>query len=281
MAKKNIGIEKIGVKLSERPSDGECAEKCFELIDREPLFREMQELLCSEYDSIHLLHPYEMWEEAKAICKQIAASKYPKNTINMCHTKLQDEYAGIKDERDKYSFASDRGCETEAAKEVFLCVHYMLLGSDLEALKGVPEHIRGIMYFPDWMKNKGNKAFELAKKDEHFDGNFYIKDAPKPQGALPKTERRENGIQMVPVVAMMDKLWPKMRFDKSFAMPTERDKARLLSLLTGWSEDAIYNLMTGDRFKEKLSAKQHGDDISKANEVLRAFQVKRPITFEK
>lgn len=104
----------------------------------------------------------------------------------------------------------------------------------------------------------------------------YQNEAADVEAEEPK-EHRTHGVRMLPALAMMQRLWSPFKQSKL----SDKDRAEFLSILTGWSKDAIYNTIVENKDGYNLSETWHQKDIERANEMLRRMGVMRPIKINK
>lgn len=124
------------------------------------------------------------------------------------------------------------------------------------------------------MTDKGfSRHFLIRKTEQTFKAFLEALPVEKPKHKEEKPITivdRSHGVQMKPLLRMMDKLWNRLGKDLN-----NTDKAEFLSILTGYSYDYIYNNIGGSF---DLTDKQHGKDLERINKILLKFGVKRGIS---
>lgn len=249
------------------------------------LYRAMRPVLAEQYDTFGLLRPVEMWHEATLISKKLCESQFPVDLIPSIYDSMKEDWVGIQTERDVFRFGALQDSNILAVREIIWCVYAMLHSIEHDNQTELCNKLLGLL--GEWknsFKNSAEKAYDKAKT-EGYTPTFKFSNRAKPTASVgnvdqsepftkqEEKETRTNGAQMLPVLVMMERLWSPLRLSQL----SRTDKAELLSILTGWSKDTIYNKLSSNI---ELSEKWHKDDIDRINKLLPHLGVKREIKIE-
>lgn len=277
-------MNKKGEKLVKRMS----TDKEFTLDNlyaNNPLYRAMYSELSEEYESYELLRPVEIWGEAVNYSKAIFAAEYPIFQIESIYNKIKEDYYGIKKKQQFFETDFDRNDNGKAASEVMWCIYAIL--SPLVSEQQTEINNKLLSYLDSDMMKIADRAIETALNDKDYNMLFFL-DKPRAWGhgiaahqpetisqETKETETRTHGVQMKPLLEMMNSLWGRLRLTDL----SRTHRAELLSIMTGWSKDTIYNELKAndDRSHYDLSEKWHSEDIKRINNLLPQLGVKRAI----
>lgn len=119
-----------------------------------------------------------------------------------------------------------------------------------------------------------NEAFEISAPKDNYD---YINNCPRSDKSGKEEteyiEKRTHGLQMKPMIRMMDCLWSRLGMSES----STADKAEFLCMLTGWSKESIYNKIGG---QFDLTENHHQEDVERINRFLPKIGIKRAIKYD-
>lgn len=279
-----IKPSKKGVRYTNRISSLE-NQKYEDSFINDALYRAMRPALSKQYEQFGLLRPVEMWCDAKKACKKVCESEYPVDCIGSIYDALKDDWYGIEMNENKLNFAVTYQDNIFAAREVIWCMYAMLHSIEHDNQTELCNKLLGLLgESKNSFKNSAEKAYDKAKT-EGYTPTFEFSNRAKPTASVgnvdqsepftkqEEKETRTNGAQMLPVLVMMERLWSPLRLSQL----SRTDKAELLSILTGWSKDTIYNKLSSNI---ELSEKWHKDDIDRINKLLPHLGVKREIKIE-
>lgn len=283
-----------GIKYTSRPDRDEIQELEDTYLD-DPLYRHMRPYLSNHYQTYELLQPAEMWCEARKAAEEIWDKEHPVNRVGVIFDQLSNDYYGIKQKESPMPnfeiWEEPYNDHLLAASEVMWCLYAMLSPVYHDEQKELTNAIIGKMrkWREDFKKTADEAIKKAMKENDYTPLSFldkpraiasgkkkYQNEAADVEAEEPK-EHRTHGVRMLPALAMMQRLWSPFKQSKL----SDKDRAEFLSILTGWSKDAIYNTIVENKDGYNLSETWHQKDIERANEMLRRMGVMRPIKINK
>lgn len=294
MAKKTVAKPtyeyKEGFKLSSRPDRAQIQELEDSYLD-DSLYRQMRPHLSLHYQIYELLQPAEMWCEARIAAEVIWDKEHPVDRVGVIFDQLSNDYYGIKQkETPMPSFEvwdEPYNDHHYAASEVMWCLYAMLSPLAHDAQKELTDAILEKMgkwkvefrkvadaAVKEAMNDKDYNPFSFIDKPRAIASGIkkYQNDVVETEAVEPK-EQRTHGVHMLPALAMMERLWSPFKQSKL----SDKHRAEFLSILTGWSKDAIYNTIVENKDGYNLSETWHQKDIERINKQLLQMGVMRPI----